>query len=330
MKDRLYSLKGIICLCLVLSGLAGCKENDDTLVIKLAHSLDNTHPVHKAMEFMCDRLEEESGGAITVDIFPNEQLGSEREMIELVQLGIIDMTKTSTALMENFVPEMSVFGIPYVFRSNEHMWEVLEGPIGEHVKQLGEPVKIYGLCYYDSGSRSFYTKDTPIHKPEDLQGLKIRVQQSPTAIEMVKALGGSPTPIAWGELYTSLQQGVVDGAENNPPSFETSRHFEVCKYYTLDEHTRVPDIVIMNSDFWNRLTDNQKRLIQKVAGESSVYQRKLWEEKTNQSLKIVREGGVEIIYPDKQPFIDAVAEMHKTYAGTTVGDLLEKIKQTGK
>ncbi len=330
MKKCFQCLAGIICLCALMVCLVGCRDDDDTLVIKLGHSLDITHPVHKAMEFMRDRLEEESGGTITVDIFPNEQLGSEREMIELVQLGIIDMTKTSTALMENFVPEMSVFGIPYVFRSNEHMWEVLEGPVGAHVKQLGEPVKIFGLCYYDSGSRSFYTKDTPIHKPADLQGLKIRVQQSPTAIEMVKALGGSPTPIAWGELYTSLQQGVVDGAENNPPSFETSRHFEVCKYYTLDEHTRVPDIVIMNSDFWKKLTEDQRELIQKIASESSVYQRKLWEEKTNQSLAIVRGGGVEIIIPDKQPFIDAVAEMHASYAGTAVGELLEQIKQTGK
>lgn len=314
-------------VCVLLCAVGGCRRQEDALVLKLAHSLDINHPVHKAMEFMRQRLEEESGGTITMEIFPNEQLGSEREMIELVQLGIIDMTKTSTAPLESFVPEMGVFGIPYVFRDSEHMWRVLDGEIGERIKQLGERVKIFGLCYYDSGSRSFYTKDRPVHTPADLNGLKIRVQQSATAIAMVKALGAAPTPIEWGELYTALQQGVVDGAENNPPSFETSRHYEVCKYYTLDEHTRVPDIIIVNSDFWKRLTDAQRRMIQKAANESSVYQRKLWDEKTRKSLEIVTAAGVEVIVPDKAPFAEAVREMHASYRGTAVGELMDEIRQ---
>jgi len=316
----------LIILAIFLIGAGGCGEKKDVVILKLAHSVDVSHPVHKAMVHMGQRLEEESGGKIALEIFPNEQLGSERETIEQVQLGIIDMTKTSTAPLESFIPKMGVFSVPYVFRNSEHFWKVLNGPIGDEVKQSGTGVKLYGLCFYDSGSRSFYTTSKPVNSPVDLKGLKIRVQQSNTSIEMVKALSGSPTPIAWGELYTSLQQGVVDGAENNPPSFETSRHYEVCKYYTLDEHTMVPDIILINSDFWNKLTSSQQQIIQQAADESSVYQRKLWEEKTNESLRIVEEAGVEILRPDKQPFIDAVKNMHNSYKGTETGKLLETIK----
>jgi tripartite ATP-independent transporter DctP family solute receptor len=279
------------------------------------------------MVYMGERLEEKSDGEILLEIFPNEQLGSERECIEQVQLGIIDMTKTSTAPLESFVPKMGVFGIPYVFRDSDHFWSVLEGPIGEHIKASGRSVKLFGLCFYDSGSRSFYTTGKPVHAPSDLAGMKIRVQQSNTSIAMVKALGGSPTPIAWGELYTSLQQGVVDGAENNPPSFETSRHFEVCKYYTLDEHTMVPDIILINSDFWDKLADEQRRIIQEAANESSIYQRKLWEEKTRKSLELVTQAGVEIIRPDKSRFIEAVEAMHDSYEGSEAGELMKQIQE---
>jgi tripartite ATP-independent transporter DctP family solute receptor len=154
------------------------------------------------------------------------------------------MTKTSAAPMEGFVPEMAIFGIPYVFRDNDHCWRVLESEIGRQLLAAGQSVGLHGLCYYDAGSRSFYTIDRPILVPDDLRGLKIRVQQSKTAMDMVEALGGSPTPIPWGELYTALQQRMVDGAENNPPSFHSNRHFEVCKHLSLDEHTIVPDILV--------------------------------------------------------------------------------------
>jgi len=304
----------------------GCSEKSDKVVLKLAHTLDMTHPVHKAMVFWGERLAEESQGEITLEIFPNGQLGSERECIEQVQLGIIDITKTSTAPLEGFVPKMGVFSVPYVFRDSGHYWKVLNGEIGQEVKSAGVKVKLYGLTFYDSGSRSFYTTKRPVHSPADLKGLKIRVQQSNTAMEMVKAMEGAPITMAWGELYTSLQQGVVDGAENNPPSFETSRHYEVCKYYSIDEHSRVPDIVLITADFWDKLSPEQQKIIQRTADESSVYQRKLWAKKTEESLGIVEQAGVEIIYPDKKPFIESVKNMHASYDGTEVGDILNRIK----
>ena len=216
---------------LVLFCLANsCSQNKNATIIKLAHSLDVTHPVHKAMVYMSERVKEKSGGKMIVDIYPGGQLGNERELIELLQIGSLAMTKVSTAPLEGFIPDMKIFGMPYLFENDEHRWSVLNGKIGRELLQSGESYFLRGMCYYDAGSRSFYTKDKPINTPSNLEGLKIRVQKSQTSINMVKNLGGSATPIPWGELYTSLQQGVVDGAENNPPSFYLSKHYEVCKF----------------------------------------------------------------------------------------------------
>ena len=191
------------------------------VVLKLAHGLDVTHPVHKAMVFMAERVKAKSDGRMQVQIFPNEQLGNEKECIEALQLGYLAMTKTSSAPMESFVPQMQVFGIPYLFRDSEHLWKVLNGPIGKKLLLAGEP-----------GARSFYAKK-PINTPADLAGMKIRVQNSIMSIKMVQAMGGSPTPVPWGELYTALDQGVVDGAENNSPSFR----------YPRDQHAGVGQAV---------------------------------------------------------------------------------------
>ena len=185
---------------------------------------------------MAERLHEKSNGNRTIDIYPNQQLGSERECLELLQIGSLGMTKVSTGVLENFVPSLQVLGLPFLFRDKEHRFEVLEGEIGEQFLNGSLDKRLKGLTFYDAGSRSFYSK-TLVETPEDLKGLKLRVMESNTAINMVKHLGGSPTPISWGELYTALQQGIVDGAENNLPSFYLSRHYVDCKYYVLDAHT---------------------------------------------------------------------------------------------
>ncbi len=309
-----------------LAVLSGCAAKGDTVVLKLAHGLDITHPVHKAMIFMAERAKEKSAGKIRIDIYPSEQLGSERELIEQVQIGCIDMTKTSTAPLESFIPSMGVFSVPYIFRDHDHRWKVLLNPIGKKILNSGEKVGLRGLCYYDAGSRSFYTKDKPVNSPADLKGMKIRVMKSKTSMEMVKELGASPTPISWGELYTSLQQGVVDGAENNPPSFYTSRHYEVCRYYCLDEHTAIPDILLISYVVWKGLPENVRKILQESADESMMFQRKLWKEKTAESMKVVEEAGVEVIYPDKEFFRSKVRNMHERYRGTEIGNILEEIK----
>jgi TRAP-type C4-dicarboxylate transport system substrate-binding protein len=176
-----------------------------------------------------------------------------------------------------------------------------------------EPYWLKGLTYYDAGSRSFYTTNRPVHSPEDLQGLKIRVQESATAMRMVRMLGGAPTPISWGELYTALQQGVVDGAENNPPSFHLSRHYEVARYFMINEHSAVPDVLVMSSTVWNGLTEEQQGWLMEAAEESARHQRILWREATEAALEAVEAAGVEVIYPDRGPFADRVADIFEVY-----------------
>ena len=305
--------------------LMSCSTQQDVKVLKLAHGLDINHPVHKAMVYMAEKLAEKSGGKMRVDIYPSGQLGAERELIELLQIGSLAMTKVSASPMESFVPEMKIFSIPYVFRNNEHFWNVLNGPIGQRLLLTGQDYFLRGLCYYDAGSRSFYTKKVLVNSPADLKGLKIRVMKSLTAVKMVQALGGAATPISWGELYTALQQGVVDGAENNPPSFYLSKHYEVCKNYSLDEHTSVPDILLMSTRVWESLTNDQQSWLQEAVDESVIYQRKLWSEASEKALLEVEKAGVQIIRPDKRPFREAVMEMHESYRGTPIYSLLEEI-----
>ncbi len=291
---------------------AGCGARRDVKVIKLAHGLDPQHSVHKGMVFLGQKLSEKSGGTMRVDVYSSGQLGSERECLELVQLGGLAMTKVSASVLEGFAPEFKVFGLPYLFRDDAHKTAVLDGPIGREI--LAAPVSKFmrGLCYYDSGSRSFYTKSRAVRTPDDLKGLKIRVQESPMAFALIRAFGASATPISFGELYTALQQGVVDGAENNPPSFHLARHYEVCKYYSLDEHTTVPDVVVVSTHFWNSLTPQEQTWLQEAADESAVYQRSLWETSTIESLAAVEKAGVEIIRPDKAAFAARVAELHES------------------
>lgn len=306
---------------------SGCVRRSSRLVLRLGHGLDVSHPVHKAMERMAEELDFRSDHKIEVRIYPNEQLGAERDLIEQVQLGAIDMVKTSTSPLEGFVPLTAIFSLPYVFRDEEHYWKTIQGPIGRRLLDAGEEQYLKGLCYYDAGSRSFYSKSRPIEKPADLQGLKIRVQNSRTSMKMIESMGGSPTPIPFGELYTALEQGVVDGAENNPPSFHTSRHYEVCKYYSLDEHSRVPDIVLMSTFTWKRLSQSVQQWVAEAAEVSAEFQRELWGRKTTEALEQVQAAGVRIIRPDKAPFQQAVQELYREYNGTPVGDLLAEISR---
>lgn len=292
---------------------AACQNANEDKTLKLAHGLDPSHPVHKGMLFMAEKLEQKSGGKLTMSIYPSGQLGSEQQCVELLQIGSLAITKVSAAALESFTNNFQVLGLPYVFRSKEHAFNVLDGEIGKDLLLSTQPYKIRGLCFYDAGARSFYTIDKQIKSPEELQGLKIRVMKSQTAMNMVKAMGGSPTPISYGELYTALQSGVVDGAENNPPSFYTSRHYEVCKQYILDEHTRVPDVMVISTVVWNNLSEEEQGWLQEAVNESVVVQRKYWAASEEESLKKVQEAGVEITYPDKEPFAATVKDMLDAY-----------------
>ncbi|MDT0645130.1 TRAP transporter substrate-binding protein [Zunongwangia sp. F260] len=306
------SMSASFLVVLVALLLTGCEKDGNTRVIKLGHGLDVSHPVHKAMVFMGDRLKEKSDGKMLLDIYPSQQLGSERESLELLQIGSLGMTKVSTGVMENFAPGLKVFGLPFLFKDREHRFNVLEGEIGEHFLNASIDKRLKGLTFYDAGSRSFYSK-TPIDSPEDLEGLKLRVMESQTAINMVKLLGGSPTPIAWGELYTALQQGIVDGAENNLPSFYLSRHYEVCKYFVLDEHTALPDILVIGTPVWNSLSEQEQVWLKEAAMESSEFEKEIWREAELEALEEIQKAGVKVIETDKDAFKEKVQPMYEEF-----------------
>ena len=313
---------------LYLKGQKATRGGQSQVVLKLGHGLDTGHPVHKAMEFMKGRLEALSGGSVTIDIYPSSVLGSETQCIEQLQNGSLAMTKTSAAAMENFIPAMAVYGLPYVFRDADHYWAVLNGEVGQGLLRQGEGKFLRGLCYYDGGSRNFYTKDKPIKTPDDLKGLKIRVMNSKTAIDMVKAMGGAPTPIAWGELYSALAQGTVDGAENNLPSFTSNKHYEICKHFTLDGHTRIPDMLLMSSRVWEKLDPQEQGWVQQAATESVDFQRQLWQEKTIEALEQAKAEGVTIYEVDTAAFAEKVAPMLAEVESAEVRALLKQIAET--
>ncbi|WP_027064637.1 TRAP transporter substrate-binding protein [Maribacter sp. Hel_I_7] len=318
-----------VLLFILIGTFLGCEIQSDVKTLRLGHGLDVSHSVHKAMVKMGEDLLKRSGGKLKLEIYPSQQLGTERECLELLQIGSLDMTKVSVGVLENFAPKMKVLGLPFLFRDRQHSFNVLDGPIGEMLLNDGEKYWLKGLGYYDAGSRSFYTMNKPIEKPEDLVGEKIRVMESATAVNMVKALGGSPTPISWGELYTSLQQGVVDGAENNPPSFYLSRHYEVCKYYSLDEHTVLPDVLLMGTYVFDKLNEQERKWLKEAVTESVKYQRILWAEAEEEALREVQKAGVQVIRPDKSLFAEKVKGIFEGYKDDKdIYPLIKQIQET--
>jgi len=292
----------IILLAILVTSMMACNKENKSKVLYLAHTLPQTHPVHKGILEFQKSLEIKSNGTLKVKIFPDGQLGSEREVLELLQIGSVGAAKVSAATLSNFVPEYHILGIPYLFRDKTHQFNVLEGPIGKSILEKGSKYWLRGLCYYDAGSRSFYTSNKAIRTPEDLKGLKIRVMNNQMAINMVNSMGGAATPLAYGELYTAIQQGVVDGAENNPPSFVSSNHYEISKYYTLDEHSSIPDVLLIGTKYWNKLSEEERKWVQQAADESAQAQKIFWRESVEESMKVVKEFGVEVIIPEKSLF----------------------------
>jgi len=307
---------------------SGCGPESETKIIRLGHGLDTSHSVHKAMVFMAERLEEKSEGSMSIKIYPNQQLGSERECVELLQIGSLGMTKVSAATMENFAEEFKVLNLPYLFRNNKHRFNVLEGEIGKKLLESSKNKNLVGLAFYDSGTRNFYA-DKPINTPSDLKGMKLRVMPSKTAINTVKHLGGSPTPISWGELYTALQQGIVDGAENNLPSYYLNNHFEVCSYYSMDEHTAIPDELLISTIVWDNLSSQQQIWVKEAAEESSDYQKKLWKESEEEALEGMEDAGVTIIHPEKEKFRKLVKPMYDEFKkDPRMKEIIEDIQET--
>lgn len=281
-----------------------------TTILKLSHNQGRTHPVHKSLKYFAEKVQEYTHGDVKVRVYPNGQLGTQRESMELLQNGALDMAKSNASELESFAPAYGAFNIPYLFHNRDHFYKVLTGKVGRDILNSSKGKGFIGLTYYDGGARSFYANKA-IRTPSDLKGMKIRVQPSPTAIEMIKLMGGSPTPLAFGELYTALQQGVVDGAENNPTALTSSRHGEVAKIYSMDEHTMIPDVLVISETSWNKLSSADKKAIRKAARESMMYHKKLWTKVIKKAMeKAKKTMGVSFIEVNKQPFIDAVKPLH--------------------
>ncbi len=322
------TMKYILSFTLICLLLVGCKQHKDVKVLRLAHTLSTTHPVHKAMLVLGERLEKKSAGKLKIQLYPSGQLGGERECLELLQIGSLDITKVSSAVLENFIPEYKVFSIPYLFKNKKHAFSVFDGAIGKEMLSKGTNFRLRGLTFYDAGSRNFYTKTKPINSPNDLKDLKIRVQKSNMAVAMVNKLGAAPTPISWGELYTALQQGVVDGAENNLPSFHTSKHYEICKYFSLDQHTRVPDVLLIGIDSWNALTAQEKKWLSEASEESTITQREFWADSEKEALEVIKTANVTILKPDTTPFQEKTKTIKNMFQQhPEIMNLIKRIKE---
>lgn len=280
---------------------------------KLSHNQDQTHPVHKAMELFADKTSEYTNGEVKIRIYPNATLGNERESIELMNNGALQMVKVSAASMEAFDPSFAIFSLPYIFSDREAYYKVLTGDIGERILAAPAENGFIGVTFYEAGARSFYTHKK-IEKPEDLTGLKIRTMGSPTAIETVNILGGVATPMPQGELYTAIQSKVVDGGENNPVVYANMRHFEVSPVFSLDEHAMIPDLLIISKDAFDKISPEDQEAVRKAAAKSTMYMKEtLWPEAEAEAFKTLQESGVEVINVDKTPFQEKVSPMYDKF-----------------
>lgn len=317
MKNQRVALGALVVVLAFVAGQFLLKKSAGQAQkhLLLAHNLAPEHPVHLGMELFAKRLLELSQGRISVTLYPNGQIGSEKQVLELVQLGAISMTKVSSLSLESFSPVMGVLNLPFLFRDREHDFRVLDSAVGEELLAAPVPQKLRGLTYYDAGDRSFYA-NRPIHAPADVVGLKIRVMENATAIRMLQLLGGSPTPMPYGEVYTALQQGVIDGAENNITALTVNRHGEVCKHYSLVQHIFAPDVLVMSEGVWAALAPEDQALVRQAAQESKEFQRKLWSERlVDYQREAVEKLGVRITTPNKAPFIERVAPLHREFEG---------------
>ncbi len=300
------------------------------LVLRSSDTHPDGYPTVEAVKYMGKLLNWYTDGRISVDVAHSAQLGEEADTIEQTRFGAIDLNRISLGPFNGLVPETRIPSLPYIFRSEEHMHHVMDGPIGDQILAAFEPYDLIGLAFYDGGSRSFYNSKKPIKELTDLDGLKFRVMQSDIFVDMVKALGADAVPMPYGEVYSAIQTGVIDGAENNPPSYDTSGHFEVAKYYTLDQHLIVPEILVMSKISWDKLSPEDQALVKKAAKESVAYERGAWDAKVISSSAKVAAGGSEIITDiDKQPFIDAMAPVYEKYVDSPVlRDLVQRIQAT--
>ena len=333
-------IKSMLCRvisCALAAGAAlfaaGCgggasREGGGKVTFSLPHVLNTDHPTHKALERFADEVARRSGGTMSVKIHAGGTLGNEQELCDNVSNDTDAFTKISSTILETKTELAKVYSLPYLFRDEAHMWRVLDGEIGRELLDMALAQNLKGICYFDAGARSFYTKRR-VAAPADLKGMKIRVQKSVMMQKLVETLGGSPQQIAFSELYTALDTGVVEGAENNIPSYFTTRHYTPAPFFVFDEHVRIPDILLMSARRWTRLTAEQQQIIMESAAAAKEYQRQLWTEKNREHQETMAAEGVvftALAPAEKQRFVDATRPVYDEFAGTKVMEYAERIR----
>lgn len=306
----------VLCVVMLFAGLlTGCSgSGSDKRIVRIGHNQSTNHPSHIALEAFANFINEELGDKYVVEVYPSELLGSQTEMVQLTQTGAIDFCIASNAILETFSKNYSIFNLPYLFSSAEAYHAAMEDPeVTDPIFLATAEAGFTAVTWLDAGTRNFYTVDKPINTPEDLKGLKIRVQQSPTNIAMMDALGGSATPMGFGEVYTALQSNIIDGAENNEMALTDNGHGDVCKYYSYDMHQMVPDILIGNLAFVEGLPEDERAIFEEGFELVNSVQREEWTKAVeNAKGRAANEQGVEFIYPDTAPFQEACMPIHES------------------
>jgi len=296
---------------------------------RAADTQNEDYPTVQALRFMGRQIAERSNGRHEVKVFHSRQLGEEKETLEQTRAGAIDLNRTNVALIGNIVPSMNVLALPFLFRSIEHMQKVLDGPIGAEILGSFEPYGFVGLAFYDSGARSIYNNARPVRSLADLKGLRIRVQQSEQMSEMMRALGATPVELPYGQVLTGLATRLIDGAENNWPSFVTTDHYKYAGHYTLTEHTMSPEVLVMSLKAWETLTPDDRKIFREEARRSSQFMREKWRDLELQSRKQAETAGVVIVTDiDRKPFEAAMDGIYaKSQRDPASAQLIERIRK---
>lgn len=302
-----FSLNRRQALGLGAATLVAACEARPTNVLRSNDTHPYGYPTVEAVEEMGRQLHRLTDGRLTVKVYAGGQLGSERDTLEITTFGGLDMNRVNLAPLNSIEKMTIVPSLPFLFRSTDHLRRAMDGAPGRTILQSLEPHGLIGLCFYDSGSRSFYNTRQPIHTPDDMKGMKIRVQNSDLYVAMIRALGADATPMSLGEVYQSLVQGVIDGAENNWPSYDSGRHYEAAPYYSLTRHVMAPEVLVMSRERWNALTTDDQGKVMEAAALSVPHMRTLWDARVEASrTKLLAEGVEANEIPDLQPFIDAM------------------------
>ena len=296
-------------------------------VLRSSDTHPDGYPTVEGVKYFGELVKDRTGGRYAVEVYHSAQLGEEKDTIEQVRSGVLELNRVSMAPFNGTVKESIIPALPYIFRSEDHMHKVMDGAVGDQIKAAFENVGLVVLAYYDAGSRSFYNRTKPVNSVEDLKGMKFRVIQSDIFVDMVTALGANATPMPYGEVYSSIETGVIDGAENNFPSYDTAKHFEVAKFFSLDEHTILPEVFVMNKAAFDQLSAEDQEIFKQAAKDRVAKQRELWAAKVAESRKRVEEAGAQITTPDKQGFI---AAMEPVYAKHVTDPVLQKMVEDVK